>query len=144
MKKIFFLFAFASFIIASCVKDRLQPAAAPVVTPNGDTLMYYWNFNGQDSSKRTADFAVHSGSTFKYYCSYIDYTGGSKLNLIGVTDSGYCLRLRNPSDSVIFYMPTTGYDSISLSFAQEASSSGPSSCAIFYTTDGVHFISTAL
>jgi hypothetical protein len=144
MKKILLFIVAVSVLAGACIKDRIQPAAGPVVTPNGDTLMYYWSFNAQDSSKKNADFGVHSGAYFSYYCSYIDYTGGSILNLIAGIDSGQCLRLRNPYDSVIFHIPTTGYDSISLKFAIEASSSGPSQNAIYYTTDGVHYISTAL
>ena len=144
MKRYFFFIAIITIAASSCIKDRLQPKAGPVVIPNGDTLMYYWSFNNADSSHRAPDFGVHSGGIYKYYCAYIDYTAGSVLNLHGTSDSGQCLRLRNPSDSVIFKMPTTGYDSISLSFAVEASSSGPSLNAVFYTTDGVHFISTGL
>ena len=106
--------------------------------------MYYWNFNNQDSSNRVADVAVHNGAHYSYYCAYIDFTAGSNLNLRNGADSGQCLRLRNPSDSVIFYMPTTGYDSISVEFAEEASGSGSTQNAIFYTTDGINYISTAL
>jgi hypothetical protein len=144
MNRAILFIAILSFLAASCLKDRIAPPVGPYVPPNGDTLMYYWNFNGADSSKRNADFGVHSGAFFKYYCAYIDYTGGSVLNLVGSTDSGQCLRLRNPSDSVIFHMPTTGYDSVSIAFAIQASSSGANSNAIYYTTDGVHFVSTAL
>ncbi len=144
MKKIFLFIALISIVAASCVKDRLQPVAGPVVISHADTLLYYWDFNTQDSSNRTPTYGVHTGAIYKYYCAYIDFTGGSNLNLHGASDSGQCLRLRNPYDSVIFYMPTTGYDSISIAFAVEASGSGPSSSAIYYTTDGVKYISTAL
>jgi len=132
---------------ASCVKDRIPPVAGPVVIPTGDTLMYYWSFNGADSSHRSPDFAVPGHTaTFNYYASYIDFTGGSGLNLVGTTDTGECLRVRNPSDSLVFMMPTTGYDSIVLSFAVEASSttSGCTLNTISYTTDGTHYVSTAL
>ena len=144
--KRFSIFAILVTIIAasSCVKDRLQPATPVVVISASDTLMYYWSFNGADSSVRTADVAIHNGAFYSYYASYIDFTTGSGLNLRDGADSGSSLRLRNPYDSVIFHMPTTGYDSISVEFAAEASGSGPSQSAIYYTTDGVNYISTAL
>jgi len=139
-----FLIIMISLVAASCVKDRIQPAAAPYIQPQGSVLMTYWDFNNQDSSKRAATYSVNTGAIFNYYCAYIDYTTGTKINLQRTSDSGQCLRVRNPSDSVIFHMPTTGYDSITVAFAEESSSSGPSSNAIFYTVDGVHFISTVL
>jgi hypothetical protein len=144
MKRVLIFIVIVSVAFTACIKDRIQPVAPPVVISASDTLMYYWDFNNQDSSARTATFHVNNGSAFKYYCAYIDYTGGSLLNLKGTSDSGQCLRVRNPSDSLIFYMPTTGYDSISMQFAEEASSSGSSQNAISYTVDGVHFISTGL
>ena len=132
---------------ASCVKDRIPPVVGPVVIPTSDTLMYYWSFNNADSANRAPDFAVPGHTaTYKYYANYIDFTGGSGLNLIGATDTGECLRVRNPSDSLIFQLPTTGYDSIVLCYAAEASSttSGCTLNTITYTTDGTHYVSTAL
>lgn len=144
MKKVFVFIALMSIVAASCVKDRLQPKAGPVVVPHADTLMYYWDFNAGDPTNFAADVAVNGGARFDFYCAYIDFTGGSNLNLQLGDDSGQCLRLRNPFDSVIFHMPTTGYDSITIAFAEEASGSGPSSNAIYYTTDGINYISTGL
>ncbi len=122
--------------------------AKPVVTPTNDTLIYYWNFNKQDTTDHKPDFPTSGGSAFfAYDASYIDYTNGSTVNLIGpVSDTGTCLRVRNPSNSLIFVMPTTGYDSIVFAFAEEASStsSGSTINTISYTTDGTNYISTAL
>ena len=146
MKKYaFLLFVLVSIVAASCIKDRIQPPPKAVQAPTGDTLMYYWSFNSSDSSNPLPDFGVNNGAYFLYYASYIDFTTGSSLNLYG-TDStpGECLRVRNPSDSLIFYMPTTGYDSISFSFAVQRSSSGPAQNAISYTTDGTNYVTTAL
>ncbi len=145
MKKNLLYIAIILITAASCVKDRTAPATGPTQLPTGDTLMYFWSFNKADSTKRNADFS-RSGAiaTFTYNSAYIDYTGGSNLNLIGITDSGQCLRVRNPATNVIFYMPTTGFDSVVMKFAEEASSSGPSINAISYTTDGTTFKSTAL
>ncbi len=143
MKKLIFSIITLTIIAAGCVKDRLQSAV--VIGPvTSDTLMYYWNFNNADSSNHDPDFFVNTGARFNYYCSYIDYTTGSPLNLHMAADSGSCLRLRNPSDSVIFHMPTTGYDSLTLSFAERRSNSGPSSNIITYTVDGSHFTNTAI
>ncbi len=139
MKKNLFFIAIILITAASCVKDRLQPVAGPVVNPTGDTLMYFWNFNSGDT---LVDFSVHGTTAYLTYdASYADYTGGSKLNLIGTTDSGQCLRVRNPSTDIIFHMPTTGYDSLVFSFAEQASSltSGSTTNAIQYTTDGVNY-----
>ncbi len=144
MKQLSFCVVLITVILSSCIKDRLQPAAGPVKVSAQDTLMYYWDFNAGDSSQRGATIAINKGAIYQYYCSYIDFTGGSNLNLRGTSDSGQCLRLRNPSDSVIFYMPTTGFDSISIQFSEEASGSGPSQNAIYYTTDGVHYVATAI
>jgi hypothetical protein len=133
-------------VIASCVKDRIPPTATPVVTPANDTLMYYWSFHNQDSSNHTPDFGVNSGAQFIYDCNYIDYTSGTLLNVMGgYADTGFCLRVRNPSEYLIFEMPTTGYDSIVMQYAEEASStsSGSTINDISYTTDGVNYISTA-
>jgi len=135
-------------IFSACVKDRIPPAPQVVTTSSNDTLMYYWSFNNQDSSNRAPDFGVNSGATFRYYASYIDYySSGSSINLIGpIADTGSALRVRNPSDSLVFVMPTTGYDSVVMQFAEEASStsSGSTINDIYYTTDGVNYVSTAL
>ena len=142
MKQSIILLLSITIIGASCVKDRLQSGSTRVVTVN-DTLMYYWDFNSSDSVAPT--FKVIAGATLKHYCNYVDFTTGSTLNLNGgTTDPGNCLRVRNPSDSLIFYMPTTGFDSIQFSFAEQRSGSGPSQNLILYTVDGTNYISTAL
>ena len=145
--KHFIILLLPVIIFASCVKDRIPPPVKVVVTSASDTVMYYWSFNGQDSSKRAPDFGVNAGATFKYYASYIDFTNGSTINLLGpIADTGQCLRVRNPSDSLIFVMPTTGFDSIVMQYAEEASSttSGSTINDISYTTDGVHYVTKAL
>jgi hypothetical protein len=145
MKKNLLFVAIILITLASCVKDRNAPAAGPVVVPTGDTLMYYWNFNNQDSANHAPDFSIKPGGAFfSYSASYVDYTGGSNLNLLGTTDSGQCLRVRNPSQSLTFAMPTTGYKNVILSFAVESSSSGSSLNSVSYTTDGTNYVTTAL
>ncbi len=138
------LLAILSISIASCVKDRLGPASTIIKAPTGDTLMYYWNFNSEDSSQHTPDFGIIAGARFDYDASYIDFTVGSSLNIKGTdTAAGQSLRVRNPSTSVTFHMPTTNFDSIRLSFAEQRSGSGSDQNAIYYTVDGTNFISTA-
>jgi hypothetical protein len=144
-KNLLFIAIILTAAASSCVKDRIPPAAAVVVVPASDTLMYYWTFNNADSTDHSADFAINGNNAyFSYSASYIDYTVGSSLNLINGTDSGSCLRVRNPSQTLTFAMPTTGYDSVALSFAVQSSSSGPSENLISYTTDGVTYINTGL
>src|ERR1700761_8858084 len=87
MKHFLAFFLLMPVLFASCIKDRIQPAAQPIVAPHGDTLMYYWNFNDQDSSDHNATFGVHSGAYFSYYCAYIDYTTGTPINAITANDS---------------------------------------------------------
>lgn len=141
-KNILFVGVVFIVMLSACIKDRTIPASGPITIPTTDTLIYYWNFNKGDSSVRTPDFSkIGAGAYFSYNCAYIDYTNGSKLNLLGITDSGQCLRVRNPSTDLIFYMPTTGYDSVVFIYAEEASStkSGSTINSISYTVDGQTF-----
>ena len=143
MKYLLLIPAVFVFVFTSCVKDRTQ--ATVVATPvRGDTVIYYWNFNVEDSSIQTPDLALITGAKFNYYSAYIDYTDGTPINVQNGADSGSCLRVRNPSDSIIFRMPTTGYDSVTLSYAVRRSNNGASQNAISYTVDGVNYITTAI
>ncbi len=58
--------------------------------------------------------------------TYIDNYGGSAVNARMAADSGFGLRTRNPSDSMElrFYIPTTHYKNIVVSFSCERSGSG--------------------
>jgi hypothetical protein len=144
MKQSIILILSIALLTASCVKDRIQPTNGPVVTSVNDTLMYYWDFNTSDSSLHSATFAVNPGATYSYFASYVDFTSGSALNLSGTSDAGNCLRVRNPSNSLIFYMPTTNFDSLQFSFDEQRSGSGSSQNLILYTVDGTNYISTAI
>lgn len=143
MRKILYTIS-AVICLAGCVKDREQSAVVCNSQVKGDTVLYYWNFNTGDSAVKTPSVSLGAGATFKYYSSYIDFTTGSPLNAIAGDDSGMCLRVRNPSDSVIFFMPTTGYDSVTFSFAVRRSNNGPAQNSLLYTVDGTNYISDAI
>jgi len=143
--KHFMILSLSLLLLAACVKDRIQPPA-PVVVTTGDSLLYYWDFNNADSSKHNPvyTFPGLGPASFKYSSSYIDFTTGSALNLYKNSIAGSCLRVRNPSNSLTFLMPTTGYKNIVLQYAEERTSSGPNQNAVSYTIDGTNYISTAL
>jgi len=106
------------------------------------SLIYYWNFNGVDSSIHTPDYTVSGGgsATYAYWCAYTDYNSpGAHANVQLGDSAGSCIRFRNPSDSVVFFMPTTGYGNVTFSYAEQRTGSGASTNTIDYSTDGVHF-----
>lgn len=146
MKRYSILILSFALFLSACVKDRTQPAVAPPVLGSGDSLMYYWDFDNTDSSKHGATYTITglSGASFKAYSSYVDYTTGTLVNVQRSGTGGSCLRVRNPSDSIIFTMPTTGYKNMTFQFAEQRSSSGPPQNAIYYTTDGKNYISSGL
>src|ERR1700749_309619 len=97
-QSILFLFSI-TILFTSCIKDRLQPSTNPTgpVVTTGDSLMYFWNFNGNDTSNHNPDISIGSGASFSYVAAYIDYNDGSTLNLPdSTTPAGNCLRVRNP------------------------------------------------
>jgi len=145
MKRLIILCTATAAILASCVKDRIQPPVSNVINTAGDSLIYFWDFNIEDSTDRSPAFnAGSAAATYRYHSSYIDFTTGSGINLRTGFDTGSCLRVRNPSDSVVFAMPTTGYKDVVMQFAEQRSSSGPSINAVYYTTDGINYINTAI
>lgn len=145
MKRLLILCTATTAILASCVKDRIQPPVSNVINTAGDSLIYFWDFNVEDSADHSPAFSAGSAAAaFHYHSAYIDYTTGSGVNLRTGFDTGSSLRVRNPSDSVIFAMPTTGYKNVVMQFAEQRSNSGPSINAISYTTDGVNYINTAI
>jgi hypothetical protein len=111
------------------------------------TLIYYWDFNGggTDSAGRRPDYTISGAGSahFNYWCSYVDFAEGTSLN----AQSGYaadsCIRFRNPADSVVFTMPTTGYEHIKFSYAEQRTGSGSAQNTVQFTTDGVTFVSTS-
>jgi hypothetical protein len=129
------------------------------------TLIHYWHFNnGSGSMSTTTGFVgVHAdysdldtskakilyqempGVSSAYY-TYMDYVGvvtvGPDFDTINARmgqPSGQALRARNPCDSmyVLFYLPTTHFRNIKLTYAAEPSSiaHGPLTQIFDYSVD---------
>ncbi len=111
------------------------------------TLIYYWDFNHITATDTlNPAYSVPGMSAhFNYYCAYIDTLagGGSTINLQLGDTAGSCIRFRNPSDSVVFHMPTTYFQNIHFSYAIERTNNGDQTNTVKYSTDGTHFVSTS-
>jgi hypothetical protein len=112
------------------------------------TLVYYWDFNNMDSSARSPHYSAPgtSGAHYEYHCSYIDYNspGDTFLNIQMGDTAGACLKARNPSDSLVFFMPTTYFQNIHLSYAEQRTTNGAQTNSVHYTVDGIHFIPSSV
>jgi Secretion system C-terminal sorting domain len=119
--------------------------AINTLTQAQSTLIYDWNFNAADSSAHAPSYTVSGGgaATYEYWCSYTDFTTGSAINKQMGDAAGNCIRFRNPSDSVTFFMPTTGYKNIQFSYAEQRTNSGSAHNQVLFSTDGVNFVPTA-
>jgi hypothetical protein len=118
-------------------------------TSSPATLIHFWHFNnlasfvpGQalpqpDSSK------IPTGARLTYFqaagaTANWDTVGGSgatTLNGYGV-GAGFALRLRNPADSFILHLPTTGYLNVVLSYATTRTKKGAQVQNVYYSTNG--------
>ncbi|UAY51130.1 beta strand repeat-containing protein [Ferruginibacter albus] len=120
------------------------------------TLLHYWNFNNDNPTTNllvptstvgggtlSMDFATVS-STTGYYDSQSSTAGG--LNAQNSDVDGKSLRVRNPVNDLIITAPTTGYKTITVSYAVEASSAANAALVntISYTTDGTTYTSANL
>lgn len=124
---------------------------AKLIPPS--TLLHYWNFNNNatipsitsvsQSIITNASLTHQSGGT-----SVIDPVGGTgqnfsvlNLNARNGDISGTHLRFNNPiGGELLFALPTTGYEDISVSFATRRSGSGAGTQIWSYSTDGTNFI----
>lgn len=114
---------------------------------NAQTVLYYWSFNGGDSSMHAPDIsnsATGGTATYDYYCAYTDYITGSSVNVQPGYAAGNCIRFRNPSDSVVFYMPTTHFKNIMFSYVEQKTTNGAKTNAVHISTDGVTFTSSSV
>lgn len=133
----FFLAAFLSITLLS-ISNRSE----------AQVLINYWNFNNfiatdtfgsafnpiplidaDYSAINTTDaymlYTFDSGTSVKSKDScWIDATTGSTVNAEQSASAGNCLRVRNPSDftALEFFIPTTNFKNISVSYALQSSS----------------------
>jgi hypothetical protein len=113
--------------------DTFGSAFNPIPLIDAD----YSAINSKDAYIR---YAFDSGTSVKSEDScWIDETTGSTVNAQQNAPAGNCLRVRNPSDftQLLFYIPTTGYKNISVSYALQSSSakSGQAVEAFAYSVD---------
>lgn len=154
MKKYILFPILLCIAVASCIKDR--SITAPQQTNNnntntsGDSLLYYWNFNVDTNDCLNPTKAIISGVSLTYSGAYYDTAQlGTTLNAVGsdtiMTSWNGALRLRNPATGPFtLNLPTTGYDSIKLLYAEQRTSKGAQTNIVMYTTDGVNYINTAI
>lgn len=125
-------------------------------TQSDDDLVYYWHFNNlvtpEDVTTIPADFKLIPTAT-----PMMTYTGtgsrdidannsGSVLNLHQDQTSGSNARVRNPSEnrSLVFDLPTVGYEDIKFAYAVERTNQGQLKNIVSYSIDGTNFIQTGL
>jgi hypothetical protein len=136
-----------------------------------NTLLHYWHFNNfvgvgaatnpDNLVPYRADFSVMDTSTVKViyrklpgtsnnYTTFWDAaTTGDTVNARQSQPAGSYLRLRNPSDSMalLFYIPSTGYQDITIKYAVQRSSAanGATVNTFDYSIDsGLTWITTGL
>jgi hypothetical protein len=120
-------------------------------------LLYYWHFNdletqGVDIRYVYADYQlIDDANARMYYEGYgardMDvFDEGSHYNLQFIEEPGQAIRVRNPSlnRSLLFNLPTTGYQDLVFSYAAQRSLQGMLEHHIYYSTDGFHFIQDEL
>ena len=124
---------------------------AKLIPPS--TLLHYWNFNNNASiaSISSATQSIIPNASLTHLAggtSIIDNVGGTgqnfsvlNLNARNGDISGTHLRFNNPiGGELLFALPTTGYEDISVSFATRRSGSGAGTQIWSYSTDGTNFI----
>jgi hypothetical protein len=117
------------------------------------TLLHYWNFNdnSSESSITAPSSSIVSGAAITANAgtqSLIDFAGGTGQNfdLLNINAqngdaAGTHLRFNNPiGGSLVFALPTTGFENIVVKFATRRSGSGAGNQLWSYTTDGTTYI----
>lgn len=124
-----------------------MPAEALTLQANfelisGDDIIHYWNFNALPSGTLTsidADFSATGTGNITYPgtgAGYMDrFTPASNLNLLQGAEAGYALRLRNPADTreMILVCPSTGFESLYLTFTGHRSTAGAQQQELYYS-----------
>ena len=125
-------------------------------TQSDEDLIYYWHFNNlqtpSDVTTIAADFQL-----IENVSPLMTYTGtgerdidsnneGSDINLHLGVNSGRIARVRNPSEnrSLIFDLPTTGFQEIKFDYAVMRTNQGQLKNIIFYSLDGTNFTQEGL
>lgn len=122
---------------------------------NPEQAIHYWHFNNlltpSDVVTIPSDYSLIGNAPLMTYSGSgprdIDANNnGSILNMHFNQTSGKAARVRNPSDgrSVVFDLPTTGYQDIKFAYAVQRTNDGQLTNNISYSIDGVNFIQTGL
>ena len=127
-------------------------AQGPTPPPNGtdfgqDTVVHYWHFNNLTTFP--ADTSLHPdvtlapGSLVQYRplatqtaVAWDTVGAGTSIGATSGTASGLALRLRNPAGVLILSIPTTGFDSVRLSYAVSRTNKGAQQNNVSYSLDG--------
>ena len=118
----------------------------------GQTLLHYWNFNNNASlaTITAPSQTAIAGASLTANLSGItavDFAGGTgqnfnvlNLNARNSDASGTHLRFNDPiGSSLVFSLPTTGYENAIVKFATRRSGSGAGTQVWSYSTDGTNY-----
>lgn len=116
-------------------------------------LVHYWNFNDNSTQANlvTPTLSVVTGANITHVAggiSAIDAAGGTgqnfnvlNLNARNAAVSGTHLRFNDPiGGALVFALPTTGYQDVTVKFATRRSGSGAGLQYWSYTTDGTTYV----
>ena len=116
---------------------------------NAQTLLHYWNFNNNASvaAITTPTTTIVSGASINAIISgisAINFAGGTaqnfnvlNLNALNADAFGTHLRFDDPiGSSLVFALPTTGYENTIIKFATRRSTQGAGTQVWSYSTDG--------
>jgi hypothetical protein len=118
---------------------------------SAQTLVHYWNFNTFDTeANHVAPTYTAGGANLAYLgggSSANDYQNGTgqnfnvqNLNARNGDASGNHLRINNPiGATLIFSLPSTGFQDVVLKYATRRSGSGAGTQEIAYTVDGTNY-----
>ena len=125
-------------------------------TQTGDDLIYYWHFNTFDNPEDVTTIAADY-KLIQVASPLMTYTGtgerdidsnneGSEINLHLGETAGRIARVRNPSvnRSLVFDLPTTGYQNIKFDYAVMRTNQGQLKNIVSYSLDGINFTQAGL